>query len=166
MAVITPSQALLIGFIVAPILIAVSAYFTRASRRLILSGLAASVAFGLSNLLWDQVAFRLGWWSYPAFQQNDWWMLLYVPSGLVAGGAFGLIGWRLAHRYGTRGFVLFILLWSLWGIVHDFGGGAAFQSSSLMIFAPGPIPVLADGLLYATCQLAAQGVLYLLDSRM
>jgi hypothetical protein len=47
-------------------------------------------------------------------------------------------------------------------MVHDFGGGAAFQSSKLMAFGPGSIPVVADGILYATCQLAAQGILYLI----
>jgi hypothetical protein len=162
MFTLTPKQALLIGFIVAPVLFALSAYFTRANRKRILAALAAALAFGIGNLLWDQVAFRMGWWSYPAFQENDWWMLLYLPAGLVAGGAFGLIGWRVARRYGTTGFVIFILLWSIWGITHDFGGGSAFQSSNLMAFAPGVVPVIADGVLYATCQLAAQGVLRLI----
>lgn len=86
-------------------------------------------------------------------------MLLYIPAGLVAGGAFGLVGWRLTRRYGRTGFVLFILLWSLWGIIHDFGGGAAFQSSNLMAFASGPVPILLDGTLYATCQLTAQAIM-------
>ncbi len=46
-------------------------------------------------------------------------------------------------------------------MIHDFGGEAAFQSSNLMTFAPGLTPIIADGLLYATCQLAAQGILHL-----
>ena len=92
MFVLTPAQALLIGFIVAPSLFALSAYFTRAARKRVIAALFAAVAFGLANLVWDQVAFRMGWWSYPAFQKNDWWMLLYLPAGLVSGGAFGLVG--------------------------------------------------------------------------
>jgi len=159
---LTPGQALLIGAIVAPTLFALSAYFTRANRKRILAASAAALAFGIGNLLWDQVAFRLGWWTYPAFQSHSWWPILYLPAGLVAGGAFGLIGWRVARRYGKTGFVLFILLWSVWGMIHDFGGGAAFQSSNLMAFGSGWTPVVADGILYATCQLAAQGVLYLI----
>ena len=162
MPVLPPQQALLVGFIVAPFLFGLSAYFTRANRRRILAALVAALAFGLGNLLWDQVAFRAGWWSYPAFQKNNWWPILYIPSGIVAGGAFGLIGWRVARRYGMAGFALFILFWSIWGIIHDFGGGAAFQSSNLMVFASGSVPVIADGILYATCQLLAQGTLYLI----
>jgi hypothetical protein len=162
MPVLAPQQALLIGFIVAPILFGISAYFTRANSKRIRAALVAGLAFGLSNLLWDQAAFRPGWWSYPAFQANNSWPWLYLPSGIVAGGAFGLIGWRATRRWGTKGFILFILLWSVWGMIHDFGGGSAFQSSNLMSFAPGPVPVIADGLLYASCQLAAQGVLRLM----
>ena len=124
MPTLTPRQALLIGFIVAPLLFGLSAYFTRANRKRILAALLAALAFGLGNLLWDQLAFR-------------------------------------TRRYGRAGFVIFILIWSIWGIIHDFGGGAAFQSSNLMAFAPGPVPVIADGILYATCQLAAQGILCL-----
>lgn len=161
MPVLSPQRALLIGFILAPILFGLSAYFTRANQKRIIAALIAALAFGLGNLLWDQIAFRMGWWSYPAFQKTNWWMLLYIPSGLVAGGAFGLIGWRVARRYGSIGFVVFILLWSIWGIIHDFGGGTAFQSSNLMAFAPGPIPVILDGILYASCQLFAQWTQYL-----
>jgi len=160
MPTLAPRQALLIGFIVAPLLFGLSAYFTRANRKRILAALLAALAFGLGNILWDQLAFRLGWWSYPAFQANNWWPVLYIPAGLVAGGAFGLIGWRVTRRYSRAGFIIFILIWSIWGIIHDFGGGAAFQSSNLMTFASGPVPVIADGILYATCQLAAQGILY------
>jgi hypothetical protein len=156
---LTPQKAILIGFIVAPILFSLSAYFTRANRRQIIAALAASLAFGFGNLVWDQIAFRAGWWSYPAFQKFAWWLILYIPSGMVAGGAFGLIGWWITQRYGSRGLIIFILTWSIWGMIHDFGGGAAFQSSNLMVFAPGPIPVIMDGLLYATCQLLAQGTL-------
>jgi hypothetical protein len=162
MPILAPQQALLIGFIVAPLLFGLSAYFTRANRRRIFAALLAGLAFGFGNLLWDQIAFRMDWWTYPAFQTITWWMTLYIPSGLVAGGAFGLIGWRVTRRFGRTGFVLFILFWSLWGILHDFGGGAAFQSSNLMAFAAGPIPVIMDGILYATCQLVAQVTIYLI----
>jgi hypothetical protein len=162
MPTITPQQALLIGAIVAPLLFGLSAYFTRANRKRIRAGLVAGLAFGIGNVLWDQVAFRAGWWSYPAFEKLDWWWALYLPSGLVAGGAFGLIGWRVDRRYGPKGLALFILTWSLWGVLHDFGGVAAFGSSNLMEFAPGLLPLIADAGLYASCQLLAQGTLRLI----
>ncbi len=56
MPIITPSQALLIGFIVAPILFIVSAYFTHASRRHILGAVVGASLYAALNYVWDRAA--------------------------------------------------------------------------------------------------------------
>ncbi len=159
MFVLTPQSALIIGAIGAPLLFLLSAWLTRPSQREVSAALLAGGAYALSNATWDQVAFGAGLWSYPAFEGSALLWLLYIPAGMVSGGAFGLVGWRLTRRFRRKGLALFLLGWSLWGLLHDFGGAALFASSSLVEFAPGPLPVLADGLLYAFCGTLAQMVI-------
>ena len=60
MFTLTPSHALLIGFIVAPILFALCAYFTGANVRRIAGSLVGAAAYGAINYGWDQVAVRFG----------------------------------------------------------------------------------------------------------
>ena len=157
MPTLTPSQALLIGIIVAPTLFALSAYFTRANARRIVGALAGAVAYGVLTFAWDRVAAVVGWWHYPFDPTVTSQMLpLYIPAGLVAGGAFGLVGWRVVRRFGWQGLSAFLFVWGVWGVIHDFGGSAAFASSNLMVFGPGLIPVVADFLNYVTCGALAQ----------
>ncbi len=156
---LSPQVALTIGAIVAPALFIIAVYLTRASVLRAIAALAAAIAFGVANVLWDRAAFQLGWWSYPAFAGARLVWLVYLPSGLVAGGAFGLLGWRVVRQYGARGLATFLALWSLWGLIHDYGGALLFRDSNLMRFGPGMLPVLADVALYASCGAIAQLVL-------
>jgi hypothetical protein len=160
--ILSPQLALSIGAVVAPALFLLSCYLTRAPTRRVLAALAASIAFAVANVIWDQVALQLHWWGYPSFTAANMVWLLYPPSGLVAGGAFGLIGWRVARRYGSKGLLFFLALWTLWGVIHDYGGAIMMKSSSLMVFGPGSLPVLANALLYASCQSIAQLMLRLI----
>jgi hypothetical protein len=150
MFTLTPRQALLIGFIVAPILFALCAYFTRANVRRITGALVGAVAYGVINYGWDQAAVRFGWWSYPAWLGTGRAPItLYVLASIV-GGAMGLIGWRIVRRWGTKGLVGFLLFWAAYAVVHDYGGSKALASSQLMVFGPGLLPILAIMLWYVT----------------
>ena len=154
---LTPSLALLIGFIVAPVLFGLCAYFTRATRRRVLSALAAAPAYAALNILWDRVAAGLGWWTFPFASSWVETVPLYVPAGLVAGGAFGLVGWRVVRRWPRgRGLAAFLLAWGVWGVIHDYGGLAATGATNLLTFGPGVTPVIADFLTYVTCGALAQ----------
>ncbi len=147
---LTPRQALLIGFIIAPILFALCAYFTRANVRRIAGALVGALAYGSINYGWDQVADHLGWWDYPAWLGTGRAPLtLYVLAGIV-GGAMGLIGWRLVLRWGWRGLVGYLLFWAIYAVAHDYGGSKAFANSQLMVFGPGLLPIIADILWYIT----------------
>ncbi len=148
MPTLTPSQALLIGFIVAPVLFLLSAYFTHATRRQIAGALVGAAAYGAINYLWDQAALRFGWWSYPAWLGTGRAPLtLYILAG-IAGSAMGLVGWRIIRRWGWRGVVGYLLFWMVYAVVHDYGGSKAFASSQLMVFGPGLTPIIAVMLWY------------------
>jgi len=150
MPTLTPSQALLIGFIVVPIIFTLCAYFTRANVRRIVGALAGAVAYGALNYTWDRVAIPLGWWSYPAWLGTGRAPLtLYVLAGIV-GGACGLVGWRIMRPWGWKGLVGFLLFWAAYAVVHDYGGSKAFSSSQLMVFGPGLTPIVADMLWFVT----------------
>src|SRR5258708_24193560 len=111
MPTLTLPQVLTIGYIVAPVLFARSAYFTRATRRRVAGALVAAVAYAAGNIIWDRLAAAAGgWWTYPFLHGWVETVLLYIPAGLVAGGAFGLIGWRVSRRWpGGRGLLAFLL---------------------------------------------------------
>ena len=98
MPTLTPTLALTIGYIVTPILFALSAYFTRATPRRIAGALVGAVAYAALNIVWDRFAAARGWWVFPFAPTWVETIPLYIPAGLVASGAFGLIGWRIIRR--------------------------------------------------------------------
>jgi hypothetical protein len=69
MPILTPSRALLIGFIVAPGLFLLCAYLTRASRRHILGAMVGASLYAFVNYVWDRAAAAFGWWTYPPGQR-------------------------------------------------------------------------------------------------
>ena len=151
MPVLTSSQALFIGFIVAPSLFLLSAYFTYATRRHILGALAGAGLYSTVNYIWDRAAAAYGWWTYPAWSESGQFPLTaYILAGIVGGGAFGLVGWRIIRRWRWKGFAGFLLFWAVYAIVHDYGGSVLFTSSRLMVFGVGPVPIVADVLWYVS----------------
>ena len=159
---ITPSLAFTIGFIVAPVLFVLSAYFTRAQPPRIAAALVGAVAYSALNIIWDRVAAAAGWWVFPFAPTWVDTVPLYIPAGLVAGGAFGLVGWRVSRRWpGGRGLLVFLLVWGVWGVIHDFGGVALTRATNLLTFGPGPAPIIADFFTYVTCGTLAQAAIRL-----
>lgn len=156
---ISNQQAVLLGYLFGSLLFAISAYLTQAPRRRILAALVGALAYALLNNMWDRVATSMGWWTYPF--PNFWLetLLLYIPGGLVMGGAFGLVGWRVTRRFGGRGLAGFLVCWGVCGLVRDFSGAAVFQVGSLITFVPGTPTVIADLLNYGTCGALAQVVI-------
>jgi hypothetical protein len=68
----------------------------------------------------------------------------YILAGIVGGGAFGLVGWRIILRWHWKGFAGFLLFWAVYALVHDFGGSQLFASSNLRLFGSEPVPILAN----------------------
>lgn len=160
MPTVTHPQTLIIGAIIGPVLFVASVYVTGARGRQILGGVVGAAAYGLATFGWDRLAAVAGWWHYP-FDPGATGQVLALDliAGVVAGGAFGLVGWRLTGRFGRRGLATFLVAWSVWGAIHDLGGSLLFADSNLMTFTHGLGPVVADVLNYATCGAVAQLVI-------
>jgi hypothetical protein len=151
MPILTSSQALLIGFVVAPVLFVLCAYLTHATRRHILGAVLGAFLYALVNYLWDRAARAFGWWTYPAWSASGQFPLFgYLLAGIVGGGAFGLVGWRIIRRWHWKGFVGYLLFWAIYALVHDYGGSRLFASSQLMVFGTGLVPIIADVVWYIT----------------
>lgn len=159
MPILTPQQAILIGYFVAPAIFALCVYLTRAGMRRAAGGLVGVIAYSLVQYAWDRAAAITGWWSYPAYRSSlPMPVEIYLFSGLVFAG-IGLIGWRIARRYGWKGLFVFLAAWSVWGFFLDTFGSQLFSSSRLMVIRPGAAAHTADFLVYFTCMSAVMLVL-------
>lgn len=151
MPTLAPTQALLIGFIVAPGLFALCVFFTHATRRHIFGAIIGAGLYATMNYAWDRAAAAFGWWIYPAWTASGQFPLTgYLLAGMVGGGAFGLVGWRVIQRWHWKGLAGFLLFWAVYAVVHDYGGSRLFASSSLMLFGAGPVPIISNMLWYVT----------------
>jgi hypothetical protein len=156
----TIAQFTIFSLIAAPLLFALSAYLTRATPRRVAGALLGGLGFGAANLLWDVVGYHIGWWHYPFTTAPYAALPLYLADGLFYGAAVGLIGWRVNRRFGLRGLLVFLALFTLYGMVRDFGGAAATHDAYI-IFGAGLVAVLADGASWLVDQALAQGLMRL-----
>jgi hypothetical protein len=160
MATFSIAQFTIFSLIAAPLLFALFAYFTRATPRRMAGALVGGLGFGAANLAWDVVAYSAGWWHYPFTTAPYASLPLYLADGLFYGSAVGLLGWRVNRRFGVRGLLVFLALFTLYGMVRDFGGAAATHHAYIL-FGVGVLPVLADGASWLIDQALAQGLMRL-----
>jgi hypothetical protein len=153
-------QSMVFSLIAAPLLFALSAYFTRATPRRVAGALVGGLGFGAANLLWDVVAYHTGWWHYPFTTAPYAALPLYLADGLFYGSTVGLIGWRVTRRFGPRGLLLFLALFTIYGSLRDVGGAAATHNAYIL-FGAGMFPVLADAASWLVDQTLAQGLMRL-----
>jgi hypothetical protein len=160
MANFSIAQFTVFSLIAAPLLFALSAYLTRAKPRRLAGALVGGLGFGAANLAWDVVAYHTSWWHYPFTTAPYAAPPLYLADGLFYGSAVGLIGWRVTRRFGPRGLLVFLALFTLYGMARDFGGAAATHHAYI-IFGAGALPVVADGASWLVDQALAQGLMRL-----
>jgi hypothetical protein len=146
----------LISLIAAPVIFVVAAVVTRATPRRIAAALAGAAAFAVGNWGWDVLAARMRWWAYMVERVPPTW---YVAAG-VAGAGVALVGWRVHRRYGLRGAAIFVLAFGVFCIVRD-----ARLPETVIVFADGVVPRLADGAAGLTLMIVALAIILLLGGK-
>ncbi len=147
---------LLLSLVAAPLVFAACAFATRAPVRRSAAALAGGAAFGLGNVGWDVLAQAAGWWSYPGVGgsgHGPW--LWYAAAGFSAAGV-SLIGWRVRLRFGARGVLAFLAGFAAYCVLRDWRVASA--PDSVIAFAPGALPYLADASAALTLMALALGV--------
>jgi hypothetical protein len=146
-------KLLFVGVTITAVMFAVVAYFSRASWRRIIGVLLAAIPVMPMVMVYDKLAAQLGWWHYPTVTTTAAPLAWYVAAFLWYGAALGLIGWRVIRRWRTLGLVAFVVLFALFGVARDYVYNLTTQ---LIVFGPGPIPLLADLCAYASAAVVVQ----------
>jgi hypothetical protein len=151
---------LTVSLVASPFVFAACALATRAPARRMAAALAGGVAFAFGNAAWDVLANAAGWWTYPGLGgASRGPALWYAAAGLSASGV-ALIGWRVVRRFGRRGLAAFLIGFAAYCLARDLRVAAA--PDSVIQFAPGPVPRLADGVAALTLMAAALAVQFAL----
>jgi hypothetical protein len=128
------------SLVAAPLVFAVAVFFTRAPVRRLAGAFAGGVAFAAGNVCWDLLALHAGWWHYPGFGVHAP-LMWYAAAGLAAAG-ITLVGWRAIRRFGRRGLLVFLVAFTVFCPIRDYG--VAQSAEPTIAFSPGPLPWFAD----------------------
>ena len=120
-------------------------YFTRASARRVAAALVGGATAALLGLGAIYLCEALHWWRIP-FTSTPAFLLLFYIGLLISLTPIYLVTWRLARRFGWRGLAVFIGIVAIIGPPRDYLIAANFPK--WMVFAPGGLPILADGATY------------------
>jgi hypothetical protein len=119
-------------------------YFTRATARRLMGALVGGVAAGLLALGAIALCEDLGWWRVT-FASTPYFLPL-LCLGLSSLTPIYLVTWRVARRFGWRGFTVCLCVVAVVGAPRDYLIAARFPE--WMVFAPGAAPILADAATY------------------
>ena len=107
-------------------------------------------------LLYDVLAAQLGWWHCSSVTMGNTPLARYVAAALAYGAAFGLVGWRVIRRFGTRGLVAFLAGFAF-GVTRDYLYSITI---GLIIIMPGLVPLVADLFAYSSAASLVQLLTY------
>ena len=134
-------------------------YFTRATSRRVVGALAGGAAVGCFGMGAVVLGNALGLWRVPIFLTPTFLALFYL--GLVISVTpIYLVTWRLARRFGWRGLAVFIGIVAIIGPPRDYLFAMTFPA--WMVFAPGVLPILADGATYVGIVVLGHAVMRLI----
>jgi hypothetical protein len=121
------TQQLLVGTVIYAVALAVIGYFTRPTQRRIAGAfVGATAVVGLG--LWGVVPFgeAQGWWRVPLDRSAASMALLFAGATVSTVPIF-LVTWRIARRFGRRGWAVTFAVAAL-GPLREFAVEAAFRS--------------------------------------
>jgi CDP-diglyceride synthetase len=148
---------LVLGVVVTALMLVVVAYFARATRRRIAGALIGAIPIIPMVMLYDRFAAQQGWWHYPSVTTATAPLAWYIAAALWYGAALGLVGWRAIRRFATRGLLVFVVVFALFGVTRDY---LYSVTTRLIVFGPGLVPLIADLFAYASAAAMVQLLMY------
>ena len=135
------------------------ALLTHAATRHVVGALAVGTAGVLLNAGHVVVGQILGWWSSSPLELPHVHWLMDVGLAFWIGTWAGLICWQVVTFLGARGLVGMLTFMAGCGLLLDSVGSPVSQA---LIFAPGLIPRISDGVFWAMLTVLSQGVMWLI----
>jgi len=136
----------------------VTAYLTRATKRRVTGALIGGAVVGLVGVGVECLAHALGWWRYPSVETPYGPPLMY-PVVILLFAALALIGWRVTRRFDWRGQLAFLCAVMVLGTLRDYRVAAWLPE--FIVFAPGIGIALVDAACWAGLLALAQAVMRL-----
>jgi hypothetical protein len=121
-------------------------YFTRPTPRRVGGALAGGVAVAIVGVGVEAFAHTREWWRYTTNETPIGPVAMY-PLIVVVFAFLALIGWIVARRFGWRGTAGFLGILAVVGALRDYL--IAGKLMGLIVFAPGALLAIIDGLLWA-----------------
>ena len=145
-----------IPLVVAVILFCVTAFFTRAGIRHVLSSLVGGVLAGGAGLLLDVGGYWLALWHYLGAHVSHGPWLVYAAVAFVQ-GAVALIAWRLTERFNNGALVIFVVFVASVLTSQDYL--IADSSYRVQVISPGISPAVYDQMLWILVTAISVGTL-------
>ncbi|HXI27260.1 MAG TPA: hypothetical protein VNG89_02520, partial [Vicinamibacterales bacterium] len=128
-------------------------YAARATVRRVIGAAVGGAAFFAVTFWLARIARSLGWWHFSLTPMPDIPAVLFVIGFCAYGSTLALVSWRAARRYGWRGLVAIVSLFSVAGPVRDYLGAAM---TDVIVIAPGLRPALG----WSVCWAVAVTMMY------
>ena len=140
------------------VVMVVTAYLTRATRRRVTGALIGGAAVALVGVGVESLAHAMGWWRYPGVETAYGPPLIY-PFVILLFATLSLVGWRVTRRFGWRGQAAFLGAVTVLGTLRDYRVAASLPD--FIVFAPGIGTVFVDAACWAGLLAFAQAMMHL-----
>lgn len=134
-------------------------YFTRPNSRRLVGAVAGGAVVGVFGMGAIVLGNTLALWRVPIFWIRPYFVFLFYLGLAISVTPIYLVTWRLARRFGWRGLAIFTCIVAIVGPPRDYLYAARYPA--WMVFAPGAVPIIADGVTYAGIVLIGHAVMCL-----
>jgi hypothetical protein len=135
------------------------AWLTHATTRHVVGALVVGTVGALLHAGHVVLGQTLGWWSTSSLTLPHGHWLMSVGLAFWLGTGVGLICWQIVTTLGARGLVGMLTFMAGFGLLLDSVGSLVSQA---LVFVPGLIPRISDGVFWATLTVLSQGIMWLI----